>query len=418
MSSLSAFGVKQILPQLLKGIEEKTWRAKVASISVLGNMAFCAPKQLSACLPQIVPRLAQALSDPHPTVQEKGNLALKEIGSTITSPEISDISDILIKALSNPYEENKKGLEVLLKTQFVHYIDTASLSLIIPIIDYGLRNRDSNLRKNASQLIGSISNLIKSTKDLDPYLPMLINALKMAICDTIGDVRAIAAKACGSLCQKLGLEDSAKLILSIQEILESPENTSIDRAGAAQAMSEITYALGKDYIEKVFPVYLANTTSTQAHVKESYIGIFAFLPAIMEDEFEPYISDVVDNIIDTISDENETTRGLAIRVCKILIQRFGLKKSSILMDPAEAGLFSPNWRRRSSSVVLVGEMLEIIQRCERRGLTKDLEADYNDKYNRIITSLHILKFDPSEHVKHTANAVTQSLNIIKLINSF
>ena len=140
MSYLSAYGVKQVLPQLLKGIEEKTWRAKVASISVLGNMAFCAPKQLSSCLPQIVPKLAQALSDPHPTVQEKGNLALSEIGSTIKSPEISEISDILIKALSNTYDESLKGLEVLLKTEFVHYIDTASLSLIIPIIEYGLRN--------------------------------------------------------------------------------------------------------------------------------------------------------------------------------------------------------------------------------------------------------------------------------------
>jgi len=404
MSYLSAFGVKQVLPQLLKGIEEKTWRAKVASISVLGNMAFCAPKQLSACLPQIVPKLAQALSDPHPTVQEKGNQALSEIGSTISSPEISEISEVLIKALSNPYDESKKALEVLLQTQFVHYIDTASLSLIIPVIEYGLRNRDSILRKFASQLIGSISNLIKNTADLDPYQTMLINALKMAICDTLSEVRAIAAKACGSLCQKLGFEKSSSLILAIQEILESGDSNTIDRAGAAQAMSEITYALGKGYIEKVLPVYLANTTSNQVHIKESYIGIFAFLPAIMEEEFEPYISDVVDNIIDAISDENEIIRNLSIRVVKILIQRFGLKKTDILMDPAESGLFSPNWRRRASSVLLVGEMLEILQKSERRA-GKDSDTDYAGIFTRIVTSIHILKFDHSEHVKHTANQI-------------
>ncbi len=62
--------------------------------------------------------------------------------------------DILIKAINNPFDENKRGLEVLLKTQFVHYIDIPSLSLIIPIVDYGLRSRESKLKEHAAQVVG------------------------------------------------------------------------------------------------------------------------------------------------------------------------------------------------------------------------------------------------------------------------
>lgn len=147
MSGLSSYGIKLVLPLLLKQLEEsQNYRSKIGKIWALGNMAYCSPKQLSNCLPIIVPKLTEELQNTNPQIRQQANESLRIIGSTIKNPEISDIIDVLIKSLSDPYYQNQKGLDILLKTTFTHYIDIPALSLVIPIIEYGLKSRDSAMK--------------------------------------------------------------------------------------------------------------------------------------------------------------------------------------------------------------------------------------------------------------------------------
>lgn len=151
MRRLSGYGVKKILPLLIEGCNDSNSRSKLSNLAALGSIAYCASKQLAACLPEIVPKLTIATIDTNPNIKDAAIKSLNQLLATIKTPEIVDIRETLINALSRPYDENGRALEILLNTQFNHLLDTSSIALIIPIITYGLKNnRDSKQREDVS----------------------------------------------------------------------------------------------------------------------------------------------------------------------------------------------------------------------------------------------------------------------------
>ena len=188
MSNLSAHGVKLVLPRLLGALEKDQWTSKTGSVEMMGAMAFCAPKQLSSCLPSIVPKLVEVLGDSHQKVQSAGAEALILIGSVIRNPEIQVIVTVLLSALQDPSKKSGPCLQTLLETKFVNLIDSPSLALIMSTVQRAFKDRSTETRKMAAQLI---INMYSHTEpnDLAPYLPGIIPILKAFVLDPVHDAR-------------------------------------------------------------------------------------------------------------------------------------------------------------------------------------------------------------------------------------
>ena len=205
MKNLSAHGVKLVLPKILDALEDPAWRTKQAAIILLGAMAYCAPRQLGTCLPQIVPKLTMAFGDTHPKVAKSGKRALADVRSVIRNPEIASMSDVLLAALTDPSKETKAAIEALLVCEFIHAIDAPSLALLIPVLERGMKDRSADTKRKAALIGGNMCSMISDPKDMLPYLPALLPGLQDTVLDPIPDVRATAAKALGQLVQGIGV---------------------------------------------------------------------------------------------------------------------------------------------------------------------------------------------------------------------
>ena len=419
-SSLSSFGVQQVLPILLEGLEETQWRSKKGACDSLGAMAYLDPQQLAVFLPEIIPHLTEVLNDSHKEVRSSANRSLQRFGEVIENPEIKSVVDILLKALSDSTKYTEEALDSLLKLSFVHYLDAPSLALVVRILERGLGDRSSTKRKS-SQIIGSLAHLTEK-KDLSVHLPILVSGLRVATVDPVPTTRATSSKALGSLVEKLGEDALPDLIPSLMTTLKTDTGAG-DRLGSAQALSEVLAGLGTGRLEETLPSILQNVSSTKPAVREGFMSLFIYLPACFGNSFSPYLSRIIPPILAGLADDVESIRETSLRAGRLLVKNFATRAIDLLLPELQRGMADDSYRIRQSSLELVGDLLfnltgitakddgedeEVDDRATSAGQNL-LEVLGEDKRNNILSALYISRCDTSGLVRTAAIEIWKAL---------
>jgi HEAT repeat protein len=419
-AKLSSFGVKQILPTLLNGLDDDQWRSKKGACDLLGAMAYLDPQQLAQSLPEIIPPLTAVLNDSHKEVRLAANKSLKRFGEVINNPEIHNLVDILLKALSDPTKYTDDALDSLIKVQFVHYLDAPSLALVSRILQRGLGDR-SNTKRKAAQVIGSLAHLTER-KDLVAHLPVLVAGLKVAVVDPVPTTRATASRALGSLVEKLGEDALPDLIPGLMQTLKSDTGAG-DRLGSAQALSEVLAGLGTSRLEETLPTILQNVESAKPAVREGFMSLFIFLPVCFGNSFANYLGKIIPPILSGLADDVESIRETALRAGRLLVKNFAVRAVDLLLPELERGLADDSYRIRLSSVELVGDLLfnlAGIKANAEPGEEEDQEATKEagaslreilgeEKRNKILSALYICRCDTAGAVRAAAIGVWKAL---------
>lgn len=416
---LSSYGVKQIMPTLLSGLDDQQWRSKRGACDLLGAMAYLDPNQLANSLPDIIPPLTGVLNDSHKEVRAAANRSLKRFGEVITNPEIKSLVDMLLKALSDPTKYTEEALDALIKVQFVHYLDAPSLALVTRILQRGLNDR-SNTKRKAAQVIGSLAHLTEK-KDIVIHLPILVAGLKIAAVDPVPTTRATASRALGSLVEKLGEDALPDLIPGLMQTLKSDTGAG-DRLGSAQALSEVLAGLGTARLEETLPTILQNVESSKSAVREGFMSLFIFLPVCFGNSFANYLGRIVPPILAGLADDVESIRETALRAGRLLVKNFAVRAVDLLLPELERGLADDSYRIRLSSVELVGDLLfnltgikanvdptdEDDETLKEAGASLK-EALGEDKRNKILSALYVCRCDTAGAVRSAAIGVWKVL---------
>jgi HEAT repeat protein len=424
MSHLSAQGVKLVLPSLLKGLEDKAWRTKQSSVQLLGAMAYCAPQQLSQCLPKIVPKLTEVLTDTHPKVQSAGQTALQQVGNVIKNPEIASLVPTLLMGLTDPNDHTRYSLDILLQTTFINSIDSPSLALLVPIVHRGLRERSAETKKKAAQIAGNMCSLVTEPKDMVPYIGLLLPEVKKVLVDPIPEVRSVAARAIGSLIRGMGEDNFPDLVPWLLDTLKS-DGSNVERSGAAQGLSEVLAALGTEYFEHLLPDIIRNCSHQKASVRDGYLTLFKYLPRSLGVQFQNYLQLVLPAILDGLADENESVREAALSAGHVLVEHYATTALPLLLPAVEDGIFNDNWRIRQSSVELLGDLLFKVAGTSGKALLEGgsddegasteaqgraiIEVLGKEKRNEVLAALYMVRTDISLSVRQAALHVWKTI---------
>ena len=419
-ANLSSYGVKQILPNLLDGLDDTQWRSQKGACELLGAMAYLDPQQLAISLPTIIPPLTVVLNDTHKEVRNAANRSLQRFGEVISNPEVKSLVNVLLKALSDPTKHTDEALDALIKVSFAHYLDAPSLALVVRILERGLSDRSATKRKSA-QIIGSLAHLTER-KDLTSHLPIIVSGLDLAIVDPVPTTRATGSKALGSLVEKLGEDALPDLIPNLMSTLKS-DTSAGDRLGSAQALSEVLAGLGTTRLEETLPTILQNVSSAKPSVREGFMTLFIFLPACFGNSFASYLNKIIPPILSGLADDVDSIRETSLRAGRLLVKNFSSKAIDLLLPELERGLADDSYRIRLSSVELVGDLLFSITgisgKAETEGEEEDEEATQAgqsllevlgaERRNKVLSALFICRCDTSGLVKSAAMGVWKAL---------
>ncbi|CAH8528666.1 unnamed protein product [Schistosoma mattheei] len=420
MSKLSAHGVKLILPALLKAIDDQqSWRTKAEAVDLLASMTHCASKQLSACLPQIVPRLLEVLVDSQDRVKQAGVRALTQIGKVIRNPEVQALVPLLTNCLQQPLADKTPCLAALRDTCFVHVLDAPSLALILPVIQRAFADRSTETRKMAAQIFGNLHSLARK-EELAPYVSTILPLLKTCLLDAVPEVRSAAAAALGAVVRGMGETSFSELLPWLMSTLTS-ETSSVDRSGGAQGLAEVLGGMGIEKLRVVLPDLIRTVSSEsklQPHIRDGYLMLFIYLPTVFQDDFAEFIGPIIPTILKSLSDETEFLRETALRAAQRIVHMFSETSLELLLPQLEQGMTDSNWRIRHSSVQLLGELLYRISGLSGKGTTKTTNEDDtfgtveaherlreiigDERHNRILARLHLSRSDPIIIVRQSA----------------
>jgi ATPase subunit of ABC transporter with duplicated ATPase domains len=407
-----------VMPTLLAGIDDKKWKVKAGCIEVLvpclDQMSTGTPSQLGAILSQVVPKLAEAALEVRAEIRTATATVLRRIGELVASPEIKTLSQDLVTALAEPTNQ-KHTQSVLAKMgnqTFLSLIDAASLSLLMPVVVRGLKERDSMSKKWSAQIFGSSSMLVKDVEIIEPYLKTVLPLLQTSLTDPVPEVQREGAKAFGILEQIL--PEYSRITCQPWLFTKLRGGEVGEQIGASLALAEVLLKMDKERAAELMPEIEKACIEIPNAKKRGFMELMEATPHAMKMDYVPFIERTLPTMLMSITGDKDEDTGY--RAALSLVQRFGDLCPELLLPSFEtcyaATLYAVTPEDRARQVVLrekiatlLGKVADKILEHKRFGqdllTTEDCATKETREY--LLCLVQLMRWDADAAVKRQAN---------------
>jgi elongation factor 3 len=181
--------VKAALPHITNSIlTAQKWPEKMAALDCIDTLVRTAPAQLAYRVPELIPVISESMWDTKKEVKDRAYKTMEKICELIVNRDIERFIPELIKCIAKP-ENVPETVHLLGATTFVTEVHEPTLALMVPLLDRGLAERETAIKRKAAVIVDNMCKLVDDPSVVAPFLPKMMPGLTKNF-ETLADPEA------------------------------------------------------------------------------------------------------------------------------------------------------------------------------------------------------------------------------------
>ncbi|AMD20039.1 HCL112Cp [Eremothecium sinecaudum] len=176
--AIDAVAVKVILPHMTNALNSTSkWQEKVSILAAISSLVESCKTQVALRMPELIPALSEAMWDTKKEVKQAATATMTKSTETVENKDIERFIPKLIECIADP-KEVPETVHLLGATTFVTEVTPATLSIMVPLLNRGLAERETSIKRKAAVIIDNMCKLVEDPQVVAPFLEKLLPGLK------------------------------------------------------------------------------------------------------------------------------------------------------------------------------------------------------------------------------------------------
>ncbi|KAI8953145.1 elongation factor 3 [Xylaria longipes] len=177
IEAINPNSVKAALPHITHSIlTAQKWPEKMTALDCIDTLVRTTPAQLAYRVPELIPVISESMWDTKKEVKDRAYKTMEKICELIVNRDIERFIPELIKCIAKP-ENVPETVHLLGATTFVTEVHEPTLALMVPLLDRGLAERETAIKRKAAVIVDNMCKLVDDPSIVAPFLPKMMPGL-------------------------------------------------------------------------------------------------------------------------------------------------------------------------------------------------------------------------------------------------